>query len=594
MKIPFKSQPVQNSVINVTLTNKVLPIYEQQLNSLCKIGAISECISEPGEFLSPYFLRVKPNGSYRFILNLKQLNVFIEAPHFKLEDYRSVTRLLTCNSKLANIDLKDAYYLISIHKKYRKYLRFKFNGKLFQFNCLPFGLNIAPWLFTKLLKPVITLLRQQSIMCVIYLDDILIMGSSKSKCLLAVNKTINLLQNLGFIINREKSNLIPSKELTFLGYTFNTSLMSMHLPLEKSAAVRNSLITLRKHPSCTIRHFASVIGKLVAACPAIAYGWVHIKVFERAKYLLLKHHNKNYNTPITLPPYLNSDLDWWIRNITQSSEKIEITKTFSTVIFSDASKSGWGAHCGGSSIHGFWSTLESKEHINALELLASFYGLKSFAKSLERCNVLLQIDNTTAIACINKKGSVQFKKLNDLTRKIWDWCESRRIYIFASYIPTKENIHADKESRCRSIETEYELKERRFLQICRHFGTPKIDLFATALNKKCPIFASWGPDPDSSFIDAFTFKWTKYFYAFPPFPLIARCLNKIIHDNATGVVIVPNWPSQNWFPLFNKLLIDTPLVFTPEKDLLLSPFRDPHPLHKTLTLIAGKLSSNPC
>lgn len=169
--------------------------------------------------------REKANGKHRFILNLKELNTFIDAPHFKIEDYRSALRLVSKNSFLASIDLKDAYYPIPIYKSHRKYLRFSFNNKLYQFNCLPFGLNIAPYIFTKLLKPVLRTRREENILLIAYLDDFLLIDSSELKCQKIVNKTITLLSNLGFLINWKKRVTKPTNELIFLGYTFNTVTM---------------------------------------------------------------------------------------------------------------------------------------------------------------------------------------------------------------------------------------------------------------------------------------------------------------------------------------------------------------------------------
>lgn len=53
---------------------------------------------------------------------------------------------------------------------------------------------------------------------------------------------------------------------------------------------------------------------------------------------------------------------------------------------------------------------------------------------------------------------------------------------------------------------------------------------------------SWKRDPKSFAVDAFTLKWSAiYFYAFPPFPLIAKVLNKILYGRAEGIVLVPDW-----------------------------------------------------
>ena len=48
------------------------------------------------------------------------------------------------------IDLQDAYFHVTIHPSSRKYLRFAFENKVYQFWVLPFGLNTAPQVFTRL------------------------------------------------------------------------------------------------------------------------------------------------------------------------------------------------------------------------------------------------------------------------------------------------------------------------------------------------------------------------------------------------------------------------------------------------------------
>lgn len=92
----------------------------------------------------------KPSGGWRFILNLKRLNEFIFAPHFKIEDQKTVIRMLSPGDFLASIDLEDAYLLLPIHPEDRKYLRFRFKNQLFQVTALPFGLASAPFIFTKI------------------------------------------------------------------------------------------------------------------------------------------------------------------------------------------------------------------------------------------------------------------------------------------------------------------------------------------------------------------------------------------------------------------------------------------------------------
>lgn len=105
--------------------------------------------------------------------------------------------------------------------------------------------------------------------------------------------------------------------------------------------------------------------------------------------------------------------------------------SFVLEIFTDASIISWDAACGDESIGGLWTDDECSHHINYLELLAAYFGLKSFAGERSGSYILLRIDNTTAIAYINRMGGV-FPHLNGMARIIWSWCEERHIFIFAS------------------------------------------------------------------------------------------------------------------------------------------------------------------
>lgn len=201
---------------------------------------------------------------------------------------------------------------------------------------------------------------------------------------------------------------------------------------------------------------------------------------------------------------------------------------------------GWGASWGERRTHGWWSESEKSLHINALELKAAFNGLRCFAADLQDCDILLRIDNTTAIAYINKFGSIQFPHLSEISRQIWLWCEARNIFLFVSYISSLDNAVADAESRRADPDTEWSLSEPAFRRIARLFGPSDIDLFASSINNKCSLYVSWFPDPGSVAVDAFTLSWKELnFYAFPPFILLPRVLRKIIDDEASGTLVVP-------------------------------------------------------
>lgn len=105
-----------------------------------------------------------------------------------MENYKTVMYLLEKNDYMASIDLKDAFNLISVDKESRKYLRFQFKRNLYEFCCIPFGYNEAPFIFTKLLKPVASTLKSLGIKSVFYLDDILIICKNDNDCQKSIRK----------------------------------------------------------------------------------------------------------------------------------------------------------------------------------------------------------------------------------------------------------------------------------------------------------------------------------------------------------------------------------------------------------------------
>lgn len=588
--IPLVSTPSQTTVpfgpsLNIQQEQEMSKAIWELLNK----GVVKKCTSQPGQFLSHYFLCTKPNGDKRFILNLKKFNTFVHVPHFKLEDVRTALKLLQPNFFMATVDLKDAYYTVPISKEHRKFLRFKFRSDIFEFGVLPFGLSAAPYVFTKITKPIVTYLRKRGIFVVVYIDDFLIIAKDAQECANNVKITVQLLEQLGFHINYHKSSLTPKQNCRFLGFILDTKHMSINLPVEKRKNIYSNIVKFKKLNACEIRDFAKFLGTLVAACPAIKYGFLYTKLLEREKYLSLKKENQNYKAIMILSVNVKADLTWWENHILKSSNNIR-QDSYNLEIYSDASLSGWGVACNDQQTHGFWNEEEKTHHINFLELKSILYGLQCFAKNYTTCNILIRTDNTTALSYINRMGSIQFPLLNNLTREIWKWCEQRDIWLYASYIPSKDNYVADKQSRIQPSETEWELNPKYYQKILQLFKTPEIDLFATSLNKKCSIYISWKPDPHAITTNAFSTCWSNYFfYAFPPFALILRVLNKIIADKAEGIVLVPNWEGQPWFPLYQKLLIGKVLILGPAEDLLISPFRY-HPLPQNLSLVAGILS----
>lgn len=336
-KIPFYKKPQQYNT-SVALKKDTAEIIDA-VKELTKLKVVQRCKPVKNQFISPCFLVKKPNGNNRFILNLKNLNTFIDPPHFKMEDSRTVMKLIKKDCYMATIDLKDAYFLIPVHNRFRKYLRYQINNQLYEFTCLPFGLCTAPSVFTKIIKPVLSYLRVRGVMCVAYLDDFWVMGKTKEECQFSVDLTIKTLQTLGFVINDDKSAIVPSQQCKFLGFIFNSYNMTIELTGEKRQKIFNCVSNIQNKQQIQIRRFAQFLGLLVSACPAVKYAKLYTKSFETIKYLALKNANQNYNKNMSLSDSIKTDLRWWTDNILTAKNEIR-QDNFAIEIFSDASKQG--------------------------------------------------------------------------------------------------------------------------------------------------------------------------------------------------------------------------------------------------------------
>ena len=139
---------------------------------------------------------------------------------------------------LASIDIKDAFYSVPIYKGHKKYLKFMWQGVPYQFRAMPNGYVDAMRVFTKLLKPVFSTLREMGYESVIYVDDSLLQGDTAEECHDNVLETVNALQMLGFIIHHSKSTFVPTQKIEFLGFIIDTVNMTITLTLKKKNKIR--------------------------------------------------------------------------------------------------------------------------------------------------------------------------------------------------------------------------------------------------------------------------------------------------------------------------------------------------------------------
>ena len=177
---------------------------------------------------------------------------------------------------------------------------------------------------------------------------------------------------------------------------------------------------------------------------------------------------------------------------------------------------------------------------------------------------------------------------------MWEWCIKRHIWICAAHLPGSLNTIADTESRSKSSNLEWMINPSILQEALRQLSfIPEVDLFASRINKQFAAYVSYRPDPNALAVDAFTIQWTDIkLYAFPPFSVIPLVLNKIYRDQAQGIIVIPEWTTQYWYPKALQLLKEAPIKLKASTNLLQLP-QNPqavHPLHANLKLLVCHLS----
>ena len=390
-------------------------------------------------FFNRLFIVPKPNQKWRPILDLSTLNQFLCVKTFKMETPETIRTSLQQGEWVTSLDFSDAYFHIPIHVNSRKYLRFHFQNQSYQFRALPFGLSTAPMEFTCVVKEVKLMAQSQGIRIHQYLDDWLIRAPTRESCHQGTQSLLALCQELGWIVNIQKSELEPQQVFDFVGYQYDL-LNGLVKPTQNRWEVLQQKVTaLLQNRSCRVRTFMSLIGLLTATEKQVTLGRLHMRPIQ---WHLKKHWRvpESLEKEIPIPRSLHQYLQWWTQEENVLKGQPLRPLRHAVQIFTDASKEGWGAHLGDFTASGTWSVPESKLHINFLELKAVLLALKRFQHLVQGKIVLIATDNTTVVAYINKEGGMRSGSLCALLWRLLCWCNLRQIVLKARHIPGRPSI----------------------------------------------------------------------------------------------------------------------------------------------------------
>ena len=370
--IPFRRAPVLSkehipfpAYCPYSIRGKAL---EGEVQSLLAKGAIELAPLPSLGFYSRLFVVMKASGVWRPVIDLSILNLRIQQTSLKMETLQSVLLSVRPGDWMVSLDLKDAYLQVLMHPESRKFLRFIVGGTVYQFKVLCFGLSTAPQVFTRVMAPVSAILHRMGVLLRRYLDDWLLQASSREQVLLALRTVLRLCRSLGIVINWEKSQMIPSQRMVYLGVILDSISFRASPALkrvEKLLSIGDVFLSCARQP---VSSWLELLGMLSSLIQLVPGGRLRMRSLQLA--LWRQWDQVDQSILVEWSQEIHLDLDWWL-----DRDRLELGISLEQVppqleLWSDASDVGWGAHLDESVSSGLWAPEEVESSINVRELLA--------------------------------------------------------------------------------------------------------------------------------------------------------------------------------------------------------------------------------
>ena len=279
-------------------------------------SAISELISL--EFITavinPSSVSIQKSEKKRLILDLRHVNQYLFKSEFRCEDVSIAREVLNPGDFMFSFDLKSGHHSVEIFPEHRQYLSFSWifsSGftRYFKFSALPFGLSSAPYLFTKLLKPLLRKWRTEGKSIVVFLDDRLGAAADYTKARVSSSSVHADLLKSGFVLNKKKCLWESTQVITWLGTVIDTSATDTRT---QSLSDDLSFLLDSSHSSLyQVCKLASVCGKIISLGNCIA----NVARLMTRKIFTVVNSAMNWNSMVSLTPGCVDELNFWEVNL---------------------------------------------------------------------------------------------------------------------------------------------------------------------------------------------------------------------------------------------------------------------------------------
>lgn len=525
----------------------------EELRSLVKDGAFEE---GEARVISPTFLIPKKDGTRRLIHDLRGVNKHLTPPHFTLHGARDAGEVVRNSEWLAVLDLRHGYQQVAMDPHAREFLGAQLGDKTIVSTVLPFGLNLSPYVFTRLTGWLGREIRRRfGLQVAVYIDDFLLGAASRLELEEGIQKVKEFFEILGVVISTKKE-VLPARTVEFIGFDWDAEHKAVRVPEKRRREYRRAVKNLLRHAQ-TRATWRRVIGKLGFLKEAVGPTMRHVRSLLHA---VAKRREKG--SLLEAQGEAKEDLQWWAKKLEAETELSLKTVPVTGCITTDASDVGLGflislekEGCPGGRLRFERGAKVGapEDHINKKEIEAVHRALVEHKGQLQGRKVIWYSDSITAVAAIGKQGTQNLSAGTwDATKKVLDLAEEEAITLLPRHVPGRLNAAADALSRQGEYRNEWEVALEK---VTRRWGPLEEDPCGATGEATC-ILEGLG--------------WTERRTLL--FPKVGEIEEVMRHlelgaaeevprgDPATwkqmGVVITPLWKGAIWWPTLTKLRVD--------------------------------------
>jgi len=389
----------------------------------------------------------KDTGKVRLIHDCSRppgfnVNSYASTAQFKYQSIDTAVDLIQENGYLAKIDLSSAYRSAPIHPDCYKFtgLSWTFSGcnsptYMYDTRFL-FGASTAPEKFQRIVNTITRHMGRLGYKVICYLDDFLIIESTKSRCQAAFDILCRLLEDLGFKINWSKV-VPPSQEVPFLGVQINTVSRTLSLSEEKIDKLRAELKLWESKHKATKHELQRLIGRLNWAAHVVKGGRTFLRrIIDLMCSLKHKHHHTRLNK------CAKADIMWWNNYIKIFNgttffipKKVVPSSVLTTYANSTMSSGKFG-------IYNFAYTWNidfpsiSPLLLNQKKLFAILLAARHWAKLWTGLHIIAYTDSNSVVHTVNS-GTSTIKESMSWLRELFWLAAVHNFHLTAYYLPCK-------------------------------------------------------------------------------------------------------------------------------------------------------------